>query len=47
VELPQLLAKLHAAGIAVFGCDRVEPDLEDAFSRIVDSEDAPGGGQPQ
>lgn len=34
-ELPHVLAVLHAAGIAVFGCDHVEPDLEDAFSRIV------------
>ena len=43
-ELPQLLDVLHGAGIAVFGCDRVEPDLEDAFGRIVDAEDAPGEG---
>ncbi len=45
VELPRLLDVLHAAGIAVYGCDRVESDLEDAFSRIVDAEehDAEGG----
>jgi len=43
--LPQLLDLLHAAGIAVFGCDRVEPDLEDAFSRIVDAEDGAGEAQ--
>ena len=43
--LPQLLDLLHAAGIAVFGCDRVEPDLEDAFSRIVDAEDGTGKGE--
>ena len=42
-ELPQLLNALHAAGIDVFGCDRVEPDLEDAFSRIVDAEKTSGG----
>ena len=41
-ELPQVLDVLHASGIAVFGCDRVEPDLEDAFSRIVDAENGPG-----
>ncbi len=44
-ELPQLLDFLHASGIAVFGCDRVEPDLEDAFSRIVDAENARGEGE--
>ena len=38
-ELPQLLDVLHGAGVDVFGCDRVEPDLEEAFSRIVDAED--------
>ena len=38
-QLPQLLSVMHAAGIPVFGCDRVEPDLEDAFSRIVDAEE--------
>jgi hypothetical protein len=38
-QLPQLLAVMHAAGIAVFGCDRVEPDLEEAFSRIVEAEE--------
>jgi ABC-2 type transport system ATP-binding protein len=43
--LPQLLDVLHAAGIAVFGCDRVEPDLEEAFSRIVDADDGPREGQ--
>jgi len=44
-ELPQLLDILHASGIAVFGCDRVEPDLEDAFSRIVDADDDGGEGE--
>ncbi|MCH7779655.1 MAG: ABC transporter ATP-binding protein [Acidobacteria bacterium] len=44
-ELPQLLDFLHTRGIAVFGCDRVEPDLEDAFSRIVDAENGPGEGE--
>jgi len=44
-ELPQLLDVLHAAGIAVFGCDRVEPDLEEAFSRIVDADDGSREGQ--
>ena len=44
-ELPQLLDFLHASGIVVFGCDRVEPDLEDAFSRIVDAEDAREEGE--
>jgi ABC-2 type transport system ATP-binding protein len=38
-ELPQLLNVLHAARIDVYACDRVEPDLEDAFSRIVDAEE--------
>ena len=38
-ELPQLLDVMHRAGIAVLGCDRVEPDLEDAFSRIVATEE--------
>jgi hypothetical protein len=37
-ELPQILETMHRAGIAVFGCDRIEPDLEDAFSRIVAAE---------
>jgi len=44
-ELPQLLDFLHTRGIAVFGCDRVEPDLEEAFSRIVDADDGPREGQ--
>ena len=38
-ELPQLLEVLHRAGIAVHGCDHVESDLEDAFSRIVEAEE--------
>jgi ABC-2 type transport system ATP-binding protein len=37
-ELPALLDALHRAGIPVYGCDYVEPDLEDAFSRIVEAE---------
>ena len=45
VELPQLLEILHAAEIAVYGCDRVAPDLEDAFSRIVDAEAGAGEGE--
>jgi len=44
-ELPQLLDFLHTRGIAVFGCDRVEPDLEDAFGRIVDAESAGKEGE--
>jgi len=37
-ELPALLDVLHRAGVAVHGCDHVEPDLEDAFSRIVEAD---------
>jgi ABC-2 type transport system ATP-binding protein len=37
-ELPALLEVLHRAGLPVYGCDHVEPDLEDAFSRIVEAE---------
>ncbi len=44
-ELPRLLEVLHAAGIAVYGCDRMEPDLEEAFSRIVDAEESAGEGE--
>jgi ABC-2 type transport system ATP-binding protein len=33
--LPRLLRSLHEANISVYGCDAVEPDLEDAFAKIV------------
>lgn len=36
-----LLRALLAAGVGVHACDRIEPDLEDAFSRILAREEAP------
>ena len=35
-----LLRALLAAGVGVRACDRIEPDLEDAFSRILAREEA-------
>jgi ABC-2 type transport system ATP-binding protein len=37
-RLNDLLQAVLAAGIEVHSCDRVEPDLEDAFSRILEAE---------
>jgi ABC-2 type transport system ATP-binding protein len=36
-----LLRALLAAGIGVQACDRIEPDLEEAFSRILAGEESP------
>jgi hypothetical protein len=33
-----LLRALLAAGVGVRACDRIEPDLEEAFSRILAQE---------
>jgi ABC-2 type transport system ATP-binding protein len=38
-RLDDLLRRLLDAGAVVHACDRVEPDLEDAFSRILESEE--------
>jgi ABC-2 type transport system ATP-binding protein len=37
-RLDDLLRALLARGVAIHACDRVEPDLEDAFSRILGME---------
>jgi len=39
-RLDDVLRLLLSAGAVVHACDRVEPDLEDAFSRILQSEAA-------
>ena len=39
VDLNGMLSALLGAGISIRACDRVEPDLEEAFSRILDAED--------
>jgi len=39
VDLNGMLSALLGAGYSIRACDRVEPDLEDAFSRILDAED--------
>ena len=36
--LNELLGPMLAAGVTIRSCDRLEPDLEDAFSRIVGEE---------
>jgi hypothetical protein len=36
--LDDLLRRLLDRGAVVHACDRVEPDLEEAFSRILESE---------
>ena len=41
-RLDDVLRLLLSAGAVVHACDRVEPDLEDAFSRILQSEAAGG-----
>jgi ABC-2 type transport system ATP-binding protein len=40
-RLDDLLKALMAAGVRIKACDRMEPDLEDAFSRIAQSEEEP------
>jgi ABC-2 type transport system ATP-binding protein len=40
-QLNDLLKAMLAAGVTVLACDRMEPDLEDAFSRIAGSEEGP------
>jgi ABC-2 type transport system ATP-binding protein len=42
-RLDDVLRVLLSAGAVVHACDRVEPDLEDAFSRILKSETAGEG----
>jgi ABC-2 type transport system ATP-binding protein len=37
-RLDDLLRSLIGAGIRIRVCDRIEPDLEEAFSRILESE---------
>lgn len=44
-SLNSLLGALIEAGVQVHNCDRVEPDLEDAFARIMQEEDGEGGEQ--
>ena len=39
-RLNDVLRQLLAADVAVEACDRVEPDLEDAFARILAAEEA-------
>ena len=36
--LEELLRSLWASGVKIDACDRIEPDLEEAFSKILDSE---------
>jgi ABC-2 type transport system ATP-binding protein len=38
-QLGDLLSSLMAAGVKIKGCDRLEPDLEEAFSRILKAEE--------
>ena len=40
-RLEDLLRALLAAGAGIRACDRVEPDLEQAFSRILEAEERP------
>lgn len=42
-RLDDVLRALIGAGVPVHSCDRVEPDLEDAFSRILREESARAG----
>lgn len=37
-DLEDLLRRLLASGVGVRACDRIEPDLEDAFSRILEGQ---------
>jgi hypothetical protein len=37
--LDDLLRSVMAQGIAIRACDRIEPDLEMAFSRILDAQE--------
>jgi ABC-2 type transport system ATP-binding protein len=39
-RLNDLLDRLIGAGVGIDGCDRIEPDLEDAFSRIIEQDAA-------
>jgi ABC-2 type transport system ATP-binding protein len=41
-ELGEVLSRLMTAGAVVVTCDRLEPDLEEAFERIVLHEQPPG-----
>jgi ABC-type multidrug transport system ATPase subunit len=41
-RLNDVLASLWAAGAIVHACDRVEPDLEEAFARLLEAERAKG-----
>jgi len=41
-RLNDLLAAVMAAGCVVHACDRVEPDLEEAFARLMREESAKG-----
>ena len=41
-QLDDLLREVIGQGIAILGCDRVEPDLADAFSRILEAEEEAG-----
>ena len=38
-ELPDLLRAVLGSGCELRACDRVEPDLEEAFSRILRAEE--------
>jgi ABC-2 type transport system ATP-binding protein len=38
-RLDELLRRLLGAGVGIQSCDRLEPDLEEAFSRILERED--------
>jgi hypothetical protein len=40
--LDDVLRALHGAGVVVHGCDRVEPDLEEAFARLLSANAAEG-----
>ncbi|HEX4825147.1 MAG TPA: ABC transporter ATP-binding protein [Candidatus Polarisedimenticolaceae bacterium] len=41
-RLSDVLHALMAAGAVVHSCDRIEPDLEEAFARLLESEKAKG-----
>jgi ABC-2 type transport system ATP-binding protein len=41
VSLDDLLRTLLASGVSIRACDRVEPDLEEAFARILEAEEEP------
>ena len=46
VSFEELIRSVLASGARMRACDRIEPDLEQAFSRITDEEQEPQDGEP-